>query len=101
MKKKHIRFFIIISTILVLIPWALNFFQYYDKKRGLLWLFFHQIYYAPLGSWIREPFFKFDSDIGFEVLFPGRILTGLVYFSLLMFFYYLYRLHRRKNKENG
>jgi hypothetical protein len=42
-----------------------------DSERGLVWLLFHQVYYAPL-SWLGSPFFVPDGDLGFWAKWPGE-----------------------------
>jgi hypothetical protein len=61
--------------LLPLILWAL---YNVDRQAGLIWFFLHQIYYAPL-SWLGQPFFHNDSEVGFWVLPLGRLLTAVVY----------------------
>jgi hypothetical protein len=52
---------------------------------GLIWFFLHQLYYAPFGTWIHEPFFDPDSEVGFWVQPMGRILAAVAYvFALLV-----------------
>ncbi len=43
----------------------------------------HQIYYLPLGTWIKEPFFRPDSEVLFFVLPAGRVLTALFYTAVI------------------
>lgn len=79
MRAKVFPFIVLAGLLLTpLILWAL---YNVDRQTGLIWLFLHQIYYAPL-SWLGQPFFRKDSDVGFWVLPLGRLLTGVVY-SLL------------------
>jgi len=63
------------ATIAIVVPAALFALQ------GLNLIFFalHQLYYAPLGSWLGLPFFQPDSELVFVVLWPGRILAAWAY----------------------
>jgi len=73
-----------IIMFIVLSPLILIIFQYYVFNLGLIGLFFDGLYYLPLGSWMQEPFFKPDSELGFIVLWPGRFLTGIIYTFILL-----------------
>jgi hypothetical protein len=57
----------------------------------------HQLYYAPLGSWIGLPFFRPDSEIVFEVLWPGRLLAIATYSGMIWLFW----LARMKLFQSG
>jgi hypothetical protein len=50
-----------------------------DNPHGLLWIFFHNLYYQPFAGILDEPFFTRDSDIGFIVNIPGRIISPIGY----------------------
>lgn len=74
--------FLILAGIWLALPAALV--PLYAKvEGGLIWFFLHQLYYAPLGTWIREPFFVADSEVGFWVQPIGRVLTAMFYAAVL------------------
>lgn len=98
MIKRYAKILIILTLILFFLPGLLNFLQNYDNDRGLLWLFLHQLYYGALGSWVGKPFFQQNSDIGFDVLLPGRFLTGFVYLFVLGALYSLYCFYKRRKR---
>jgi len=68
---------------------------------GLNLIFFglHQLYYAPLGSWLGLPFFQPDSELAFVVLWPGRILAASAYASVWIGVFGLFRAARRKGRN--
>jgi hypothetical protein len=84
MKIKHILIVFIITF-----PFFEALLERVDSKRGMIWLLFNQIYYFPLGSWLKEPFFKPDSELLFQVLLLGKIITPLFYLFVLGLFLFL------------
>jgi hypothetical protein len=73
------RFFLVGAGLWLILPAALFGLYSVDAERGLIWLLLHQLYYAPLGSWISEPFFVPDPEVGFWVQPIGRLLTAALY----------------------
>ena len=71
-------------TLVVVFPFVFDFLRHVDDTRGLIWFGIHQLYYLPLGAWIKEPLFNPDSEVGFFVMPLGQILTPIVY--LLLFY---------------
>ena len=55
-----------------------------DSDRGLIWFYLQQLYYWPIGSWLKEPFFQYDSEIGFLVKPMGRVITAFAYSLVLL-----------------
>ena len=76
----------ILLTILIIFPFIFLLLMEVADNIGMIWLFFHQIYYLPL-SWMSEPFFRTDSDIGFFVLPLGRLITAIFYFLSWLLIY--------------
>jgi hypothetical protein len=95
----NLWFFSFVFFVVAVIPGLLNFLQYFDESRGLIWLLLHQLYYYPFGCWVREPFFEVDSEIGFNVLILGRILTGFVYVAVTVIFRSVTRKFFRKKGD--
>ena len=77
-------FLVIASVWLLVLPAALFGLYSIDDETGLIWLFLHQLYYAPFGTWLRQLFFVPDSDVGFWVQPIGRVLTAASY-ALVLF----------------
>ena len=70
---------LVISTVCVtLLPFVLELLTWLMPDIGLIWFFPHQLYYLPLSE-IGEPFFVPDSEVGFWVQWPGRVLAVVVY----------------------
>jgi hypothetical protein len=79
------RLFLVLVALWLVLPAALFALYSNDVDGGLVWFFLHQLYYAPFGTWIREPFFTPDSEVGFWAQPMGRILAAVVYlFALLL-----------------
>lgn len=60
----------------LLLPHVIAGFNY---PLGLISFLFYQLYHAPLGLWMTEPFFRPDSEIVFAVLPAGQILIAVFY----------------------
>lgn len=73
-------------SIVLLWPGFFYLLEILDTKRGLLWFFLKQIYYWPLGSWINEPFFQPDNEIGFFIKPLGCLVTAGFYVLLIFIF---------------
>jgi hypothetical protein len=73
----------ILLAALIGFPFLLQWLSKIDTDRGILWLFIHQLYYLPF-SWLDKPFYAPDSDIGYWVRLPARILAALVYATLFV-----------------
>src|SRR5690242_2696297 len=73
------RFLMIVALLAWLaFIWALGLS---DRAHGLLWLVSNQLYYQPY-SWLGAPYFVYESDIGFWVQWPGRIVAAIAYTGL-------------------
>ena len=70
-------------SLIVFWPFIFNILEYFDPNRGLIWFYLQQLYYWPLGSWLKEPFFQHDSEVGFFVKPFGRVVTMGVYLFIL------------------
>lgn len=73
------------------LPFLLHAITTPEGHYGLFWFIFHQLYYAPLGTWLTEPFFKPDSEIYFHVLPAGRALMAVTYSGLFFLAWRLWR----------
>jgi hypothetical protein len=89
--------FLFVFIWVILLPSVFGILQYYDNVNGLIWLFFHQLYYYPL-LWVGEPFFIPDSDIVFRVSILGRLVTGGTYIVIYLGVLYLVREFGRFKK---
>ncbi len=65
---------------------------------GLVWFWAHQLYYWPFGEWLGMPFFRQDSEVGFESKAAGRVLVPVVYLLLLAA---LSRLGKKWSRKMG
>jgi hypothetical protein len=72
------KWFLILGGAWLVLP-AVLVPLYARIEGGLIWFFLHQLYYAPLGTWIREPFFTPAAEVGFWVHPWGRVLTAAFY----------------------
>ncbi|MCQ8106419.1 hypothetical protein NP590_20135 [Methylomonas sp. SURF-2] len=70
-------------SLIILWPIVFNILEHFDPNRGLIWFYLQQLYYWPLGSWLKEPFFQPDSEVGFFVKPLGRIATASIYLLIL------------------
>ena len=82
MLRRH-RTFVIAAACVALVPFVLELLLWSTPDIGLIWLLFHQLYYAPLSG-IGEPFFTPGSDVSFWVRWPGRVLALVVYVGSLI-----------------
>ena len=73
------KIFLVFVGLWLMLPAGLFALYTTDTERGLLWLLLHQLYYAPFGTWIAEPFFTPDSDVGYWVRPLGRALAAAFY----------------------
>jgi hypothetical protein len=73
------KIFLVFAGLWLMLPAGLFALYTTDTERGLLWLLLHQLYYAPFGTWIAEPFFTPDSDVGYWVRPLGRVLAAVFY----------------------
>lgn len=71
-------------SLIVFWPVAFYIFEHIDTDRGLIWFYLQQLYYWPIGSWLKEPFFRPDSEIGFFVKPLGRIITACIYLLIFL-----------------
>jgi hypothetical protein len=78
------KWFLILAGFWLVLPAALFGLYSMGVEGGLIWFFLHQLYYAPLGTWLDEPFFLPDSEVGFWVQPIGRVLTAVFYAGLLV-----------------
>jgi hypothetical protein len=72
------RKLVIIVVCVTILPFLLELLTQLTPDIGLIWFFAHQLYYLPLSE-IGEPFFIPDSEVGFWVQWPGRLLAMIVY----------------------
>jgi len=77
MIRRH-RKLAIITVCVTLFPFVLELLTWLTPDIGLIWFFFHQLYYLPLSE-VGQPFFVPDSEVGFWVQWPGRVLAVVVY----------------------
>lgn len=77
---------------IIIFPFVFYVISYADSSRGLIWMFFHQLYYQPVAGILSEPFFSRDYDLGFVVNLSGRIVTAFIY----LVFFYIFRAVGRK-----
>lgn len=77
------KIFLVCIVVWLVLPAGLVLLYSFDSGRGLIWFFLHQLYYAPFGTWLHEPFFAPDSEVGFWVQPLGRILSAAAYAFLL------------------
>jgi hypothetical protein len=86
-------------ALLVILLWPVLFYvlMHLIPVLGMLWLLLYQIYYLPLGAWMRQPFFVSDSDISFQVRLPGVILTAIVYTLVYIGAIELWRTSRHRD----
>jgi hypothetical protein len=80
---------------IILFPLPFKILSDLDHSYGLLWFFIHQLYYQPYAGLLQEPFFIPDSDIGFFVEIPGRIIAPLGYITI----FFLYKLVKKKSMK--
>jgi hypothetical protein len=69
--------------LIILWPIVFNILEHFSPNSGLLWFYLQQLYYWPLGSWLKEPFFQPDSEAGFFVKPLGRVATTGIYLFIL------------------
>lgn len=79
---RHRKLFTIAGCV-TLLPFLLERLAWLMPNIALVWFLPHQLYYLPLSG-LGEPFFIADSDVGFWVQWPGRILTAVVYAGSLV-----------------
>ena len=70
---------VVTLALILILPLALWILSLVNSTLGMVWVLLMYFYYLPFGSWLREPFFRPDSDLSFAVLFPGALLTAFVY----------------------
>lgn len=58
-------------------------------------LAFHQLYYWPFAQLLGQPFFTSDSELGFLVTTPGRLLVAGLYVLLAGAIHFWRRRRRR------
>ncbi len=80
--------------LIILFPLPFHFLMKINPAHGLIWVLFHHLYYQPVAGLLDEPFFTRDTDIGFFVNLPGRIITPIIY--LILFFVYKFVRYRLK-----
>lgn len=78
----------------IALPWLLWWAAH--GLDNVVWFTLHQLYYLPLGSWMREPFFRPDSEVMFFVLPAGRLLTVLLYLAVAVALTLSRRARRRR-----
>ena len=59
------KWFFVLAGLWLALPAALFALYTLDAARGLFWLLLHQLYYAPFGTWLEEPFFIPDTDVSY------------------------------------
>ncbi len=78
------RLFLVLAGLWLVLPAGLFALYTLDTARGLIWLLLHQLYYAPFGTWLEEPFFTPDTDVSYWVQPLGRVLTATCYAAVLL-----------------
>ena len=89
MKTRIIVFVLVLLWLLL--PFLLSELSSPAAAYGLIWFLLHQLYYAPLGTWLSGPFFKPDSEIYFHVLPAGRALMAVFYSGLAFLAWKIWR----------
>jgi hypothetical protein len=93
---RHHRKVVIVAGCVILLPFVLELLIRLTPSIGLIWFLPHQLYYLPLSE-IGEPFFIADSEVGFWVQWPGRVLAVVVYGGCLVLLVWAYARWRGRN----
>ena len=95
MIKKKIVSVIIVVILFPLLPY---FMTSLNEDHGLIWLFIEIVYYFPVSALFGEPLF-IKTEIGALPSFLGRIVTSVIYLTLLLILVFLKKRLSKKRDQ--